>query len=203
MGNRPMKEIDEATISQWLDLDLENELDPSAKRELELCSRAQPELVAERRKMASLHEMLRQSRIAVSADFRSQVMSSLPEPAWRPRRAARFGGEWAPILGLMVILGLAAAWFLDSSAAGDTHAGGIAGAVADLLTTAVLAGSGLLFATWRGIGFGVEELLAGSRWNLAAFGAGVLCLNLLLYSLLKRRSARAEARSGSARDSGD
>ncbi len=184
-----MKEIDEATISQWLDLDLENELEPASKRELEQQLKARPELVAEQRMMAGLHEMLHQSKIAVQEDFSARVMESLPEPAWSPRQTSGWLSVWGFPAALVLSLGIGAFLILGGSAA-DSHMGGIFGAVADLLTSTLLAGSGLLFATWRGIGFGVEELLGGSKWNLAAFGAGVLCLNLLLYSLLKRRSAR-------------
>lgn len=185
-----MKEIDEATIREWLDLDLENELEPSARRELEKQLDARPDLAVERRKLAGLHEMLHQSKIEVRPDFAARVMEGLPEPVWRPRQTSGWLSVWGFPAALVLTLGLGAFLVLGGSAA-DSHMGGIFGAVADLLTSTLLAGSGLLFATWRGIGFGVEELLGGSRWNLAAFAAGVLCLNLLLYSLLKRRSARA------------
>ena len=68
----------------------------------------------------------------------------------------------------------------------------------------VLAGSGLLAASWKGFGLVFEEMLA-SPMSLGMFGVFVLCLNLLLVSMIRRRraTAPAEAAGGALRSLDD
>jgi hypothetical protein len=66
-------------------------------------------------------------------------------------------------------------------------------AVADLAATALLAGSGLLAASWTGVGAAVGELVGGSTGNLVAFVVLVAGIDLLLLSLLRRRPRLAES----------
>jgi hypothetical protein len=63
-----------------------------------------------------------------------------------------------------------------------------------MLRAAVQAGAGLLGASWKGIGLIIEEILA-SPASLGAFGFLVLCLNLLLFSLIRRRRLAGSVRS--------
>jgi hypothetical protein len=73
-------------------------------------------------------------------------------------------------------------------------------AVGSMLQAALLAGAGLLAASWKGIGLVFEEVIS-SPVSLGAFGFLVLCLNLLLVSLIRRkRPARAAARRPGAGD---
>ena len=73
---------------------------------------------------------------------------------------------------------------------------GIAFAVFDFFQVTALAGAGLLFATWRGVGLGLQELLADSGLSLMALAAVVLFLDLLFIALLRRKPpAVSEKRS--------
>ena len=63
----------------------------------------------------------------------------------------------------------------------------ILGSIADLLSTAALAGAGLLGATWRGVGLVLHDLLAGSPVTLIAFAATLVAINLLLWRMLRPR----------------
>jgi len=70
-----------------------------------------------------------------------------------------------------------------------------------LATAAVVAGAGLLGASWKGIGMVLDKVIS-SPVSLGAFGFLVLCLNLFLVSLIRRkRPAGAAAAQRSGRDS--
>ena len=55
--------------------------------------------------------------------------------------------------------------------------------------------AGLLSASWKGLGAGLQDVLGGSKWNLVAFGVLVLGVNALLFRLLRKRDRPAEAES--------
>jgi hypothetical protein len=59
-------------------------------------------------------------------------------------------------------------------------------ALGGMMRAAALAGAGLLGASWKGIGLIVEDIIS-SPVSLGAFGFLVVCLNLLLVSLVRRR----------------
>jgi hypothetical protein len=60
----------------------------------------------------------------------------------------------------------------------------------------VVAGAGLLGASWKGMGLILDRLIA-SPASLGAFGFLVLALNLFLFSLIRRRKpAGVMARRG-------
>jgi hypothetical protein len=64
--------------------------------------------------------------------------------------------------------------------------------------SAALAGAGLLGASWTGLGLVLDKVIS-SPVSLGAFGLLVLCLNLLLVSLIRRRRpAEAPARRSGA-----
>ena len=124
-------------------------------------------------------------------DFRAAVMSALPTAGWEARspRAWRFTAAVIVLLG-----GFAAALLVAGSAPAASGFGALA-AVGGMLQAAILAGAGLLGASWKGLGLVLDELLS-SPASLGAFGFLVLCLNLLLVSLIRRRRpAPAAARS--------
>jgi hypothetical protein len=107
-------------------------------------------------------------------------------------------------VAILLSLGCAAAVLVGLSAADLAPQGALPAAlaaIADLFGSAVLAGAGLLAASWRGLGIGLADLLAGSRSALLALALGVVGLNLLLWRLLRHpaRVARAERRTSSLR----
>ena len=189
-----MKHIEEATLREWMDLDVDGALDAPQKAQLTERLRADSELADERGSLESLHQLLAESRIAVEPGFQARVMAALPHPAWRRSTADRGIPAWGAPLAAMLVFALGAAWLLAGSGlltAGVV--GGTAVALLDLASTSVLAGSGLLFATWQGLGWGLGEVLGDSILNLVAFGTLVVCLNLLLVSMLRRPQAVAVA----------
>lgn len=187
-----MKNMDQALLREWVDLDLDGELPTASKETLRQEMSKHPELLQERQSLESLHGMLRETKMDARPQFADQVMAALPVAAWEKNSAPGRVPVWALPVALVVLMGTASSLILSSNLSGH-HVLETGLMLADLMKTSVLAGSGLLFATWRGMGFGVEEMVADSTLNLAAFGALVLCLNLLFVSLLRRRPAVARA----------
>ena len=60
-----MKHIEEATLREWMDLDVDGALDAPQKAQLTERLRADSELADERGSLESLHQLLAESRIAV------------------------------------------------------------------------------------------------------------------------------------------
>jgi anti-sigma factor RsiW len=178
--NRP----DHTTYREWLNLDADGMLSGEERARLENHLATCPECRRERGELAALDGLLRESRIAVRPDFRASVMSSLPPAGWEVRspRAWRF-----PAAAFVLLAGIAAALLSAGSVAGADASGlGTLAAVAELVWATVLAGAGLLKASWKGIGIVVGDVLS-SPLSLGVFGVFVLCLNLLLVSLLRRK----------------
>jgi len=184
-----MKYKDDVKWREWVDLDLDGTLGSTERAEFERLEQS-PELVAEHHQLRQLHTLLGEDRIAVCPGFQERVMAALPAAAWEPRNKEQLVPAWVLPFVLLLTFGGAAAAFLGSPL-GDSQAIGIATTILDFLQTATLAGAGLLFATWRGLGFGLGELFAGSEISLAIFGAAVLGLDLLLVSYLRRRRPAA------------
>lgn len=151
---------------------------------------ADSRLAAEAAGWRALHRVLREDRVAVREGFQQRVMAALPEPAWRTSRAR--SARLYPALVAALLACTVGATFLLSGLA-DQPLAGTGLALADFFQTTLLAGSGLLGATWVGLGFGLEKLFASSGVSLFAFGAAVLFLNLLFFSLLRRRGAAPAA----------
>lgn len=178
---------------QWLDACGEGSLDAAAASRLDAALAADPRLAAEKAQWQALHRALRDDRVAVRPGFTEKVMAALPAPAWGPAGAGR---AFAPALVAALLLCTLGATFLLSDLA-DQPLAGTGLALADFLQTTLLAGSGIVAATWVGLGFGLEELFAASGTSLVAFGLMVLFLDLLFLSLLRRRGpAPAAAKSG-------
>ena len=200
-----MKIFDEAAVREWVDLDLDGGLDPGAgeKSALEDSLAEHPELRAERRQLEVLHEMLAESRIAVRPDFAAAVVSDLPVASWERSLQSNRAPAWLLPLAMLVTLAVGAAAMLAFGGAGASHpALGTLGVVWDFVATTTLAGAGLLFATWRGVGLGVEQWVAESGLNMMALAAAVFFLDLLFLSLMRRRRTAVCEVDESRRDAG-
>jgi anti-sigma factor RsiW len=146
----------------------------------------------ERRELARLDELLVAASVPVRDGFRDEVVAALPSAAWESRHPA----SWAA--GVALVLGLGGGAFALTSGAGVSASplAEIFVAVLDLFRSSLLAGAGLLDASWRGLGLALGRLFDGSLVNLVAFGILVLGVDALFLRLLlktRRRVRRAAA----------
>jgi anti-sigma factor RsiW len=196
-----MNKPDCATFREWLDLDADGELAPERRGRLDRHLADCPTCEAERRDLERLGLALSNARLAVRPDFKESVMAALPAVGWEGR-APR---AWRLPAAVFALLAVAAALVLGVLAPGATAGSslvGAFGAVAGLLRATTLAGAGLLAASWKAGGLIVSEVIA-SPLALGAFTVLVLCLNLLLFTLLRRRRVvgvpAGEGRNGEPR----
>lgn len=174
---------DHETLKEWLNLDYEGALAPGERAlladHLALCSDCQ----RRRDQLGALDRLLAAERLPVRPTFRQAVMASLPAAGWESRapRAWRL-----PAAAVLFFGSLATA--LAVSGRGAESGPGLAPllAVAEMLKAATLAGAGLLNASWKGFGMVVGEVIA-SPVSLGMFAFLVICLNLLVFTLVRRR----------------
>jgi anti-sigma factor RsiW len=186
--NRP----DHSTYREWLDLDADGRLEGEEERarlEEHLASCA--ECREERQELRAFAGLLRRSAVEVRPDFRQAVMASLPTAGWEARAAS--ARTWRFPAAVLVLLGALGAGMLLAGTDPSSSGFSVLLAVGGLLRAAILAGAGLLAASWKGVGLVVERVIS-SPASLGAFGFLVLCLNLLLISLLRRKRPAAEAK---------
>lgn len=179
--NRP----DHSTYREWLNLEADDRLSRDERARLEEHLATCPECRNELRERRALDDLLLQNRVAVRSGFRDDVLAALPVAGWE----ARSPRTWSLPAAAFVLLGMIAAAVLvfHSSGFGSASSGLSAlFAVGGLFKATLLAGAGLLAATWKGAGLVFQELLS-SPVNLGMFGVLVLCLNLLLISMVRRR----------------
>jgi hypothetical protein len=153
-------------------------------------------------RMDGLDALLEAGRVPVREGFHARVMASLPSAGWEAaRRPARSAAFWRwPVAVLAALVALTRALVGMSStqlAPGGSFLGALA-ALADLFASSALAGAGLLGASWQGIGLVTSEILGEIPGGLVAFAVLVVCLNLLLLSLVRRRSARVSSDVGTS-----
>ena len=115
-------------------------------------------------------------------------MASLPTAGWEARAAQ----GWRFPAAVLVLLGALAAGLLVAGSVPSSSGFSTLLAVGSLFRAAVMAGAGLLAASWKGVGLVVERVIS-SPASLGAFGFLVLCLNLLLISLLRRKRPARQA----------
>ena len=143
----------------------------------------------ERTALARVSGLLAESRIAVRPDFRSAVMASLPPAGWESRHPRTWSFPLAACFLLATFAASAVVFFVGGGTSGAGAGAGLLGAavaIGNLLEAAVLAGAGLLTATWKGFGLAIGEALS-SPVRMILFGAVVVALNLLLISLLRKK----------------
>jgi predicted anti-sigma-YlaC factor YlaD len=181
------------TYLEWLYLEGDGGLTPGEASRLELHVRGCVECREERSAMAGLSRLLRESRVAPRKGFRREVMLSLPASGWESRSPR----SWLAAAAVLVaLLGSAVMVGLRAPAAGDPTVWGAVGAVTDLFRATLLAGGGLLTASWQSVGVAIERALGGSVWNLGVFALLVLGLDVLFLRLLIRASRRRAAAEG-------
>ncbi len=178
-----MKRPDHTTFREWLQLDADGHLPAPQRAELEQHLAACAGCRAEREDLLALEALLQKNRIPVRIDFKDTVLASLPTTGWENRHPKTWG---FPAAVFLLLAGIAAALF--GSAHLSTAGPGASAllAVADMLGSTVQAGAGLLAATWKGFGMVVGEVIA-SPGILVALAVLMISLNLLLFSLLRRR----------------
>lgn len=163
------------------------EADFEAELELDLAEQAKL-APNERAALARVSGLLAESRVAVRPDFRAAVMASLPPAGWESRHPRTWSFPLAACFLLATFAASAVVFFLGGGAGSGAGSAlfGAAASIGNLLQAAVLAGAGLLTATWKGFGMAIGEALS-SPVRMILFGAVVVGLNLLLISLLRRR----------------
>ena len=194
--NRP----DHSTFREWLNLDVDGMLEREERARLEEHLAGCEECRREREELIAFEKLLERSALPVRSGFADAVMSALPPAGWEARAPRTWRFPLAVAAMLMLVAGLMMAGSTSASAPSGLAA---LDAVGGMLRAATLAGAGLLGASWKGIGLIVEDVIS-SPVSLGAFGFLVLCLNLLLVSLLRRRrsSVAPEAAARGRRDHG-
>jgi hypothetical protein len=184
MSTHPQRRHD--LYEEWLELELDGRLAPEQQALLAAHARDCAACGAARVAQARLGALLSATAVEVAPGFRDRVLAALPAAGWESRHPR----SWRlPLAAFAVLGGLGAALVGMSSA--HLEGGSVLGALlalGGLVRAAALAGAGLLGASWKGVGLGVRELFA-SPLNLGVFGVLVLCLDLLLVSMVRRRRA--------------
>jgi anti-sigma factor RsiW len=181
--NRP----DHNTYREWLNLDVDGALGEEHRGQLTEHLAACAVCRAEREKLLAFAGLLQKNRVAVRPDFREQVLSSLPTAGWESRSPR----TWAFPAAVFVLLAGIAASVMGSRGPHSSLLSALA-AVSGMFRASAVAGAGLLAASWKGLGMAFAAVLS-SPVSLGAFGLAVVCLNLLLVSLLRKRRAAADA----------
>jgi anti-sigma factor RsiW len=187
--NRP----DHNIYREWLNLEADGRLGRDERARLEqhltACSACRSELDG----LRSLETLMIQTRMSVREGFRADVLAALPAVGWE----ARAPRTWGFPVALCVLLAVISAAVVGT-APGESSGLGALSAVFGMFRAAALAGSGLLAATWKGFGLVFEELIA-SPMSLGMFGVFVLCLNILLVMMIRRKRTEAPVLDDSRR----
>ncbi len=173
------------SASDWsflVDLAIEGKLDKQELGRLEERLDSDPALFAEHQTLGRLHEAMDKDKVEVPEGFTGRVMEGLPAASWEAAPAS----SWLMPLAAMLLFTLGASLLLGSSGLAESPIFGTGFALFDFLQTTTMAGAGLVVATWKGAGFGLEQLFAESGVNMVVLGAGILMLNLLLFHMLRR-----------------
>lgn len=177
-----MNRLDHTQFRDLLDLEVDGGLTAGQQASLDAHLAGCPECRAERAELLALLGLLQRARLEVQPGFRERVMAALPAAGWESRHPRTWtfpAAVCAALLGVGVCL----------LGAGSTRLGsfyGVMSALGGLLRAALVAGIGFTAASWRWFGMFVEQLL-GSPMSLVMFCVFVLCLNLALVTLIRRR----------------
>ena len=187
--NRP----DHSTFREWLNLDADGSLAPGERARLHEHLAGCDECRREREELAAFQRLFERSALPVRSGFADSVMAALPHAGWEGKSPRTWTFPLAAAAMLMLVAG-----FVVAGSTSGTAPSGLAAldALGGMLRAAALAGAGLLGASWKGIGLIVEDIIS-SPVSLGAFGFLVVCLNLLLVSLVRRRRPSAAPASAS------
>jgi predicted anti-sigma-YlaC factor YlaD len=190
-----MKRPDHNTYREWLNLDVDGVLPEESRAELAEHLAACSACRTERDALLGFESLLRKARVPVREDFRSQVLSSLPTAGWESRSPR----TWALPAAVFLLLAGVSATVMGGR---GPHASLLSAlsAVTGMLRASAVAGAGLIAASWKGLGMAVAAALS-SPVSIGVFGIFVLCLNLLLVSLLRRRRSMSSGALGAMRSS--
>jgi hypothetical protein len=196
------RQIDHSTYQEWLHSELDGALTTGERSQLRdhlvYCDQCK----AEKEELIQLERLLADSHLPVRAEFCDEVMASLPASGWE----ARFPKSWIAALVAVVMLVAGAAALISSVGSGLEPAVPLAGAfvaILEMLQSSVLAGAGLLTASWKGLGLAFQELLGGSIWNLLAISALVFAVDFLLIRMLVRQGRPAAERASQSKSGQD
>jgi hypothetical protein len=150
-------------------------------RHLGGCEICRADLEIERSLLLGFSEL----RVVARTGFAQEVAASLPSPHWGRQKPI----SWAWPVAAMVTFTLAAVGLgIGSSSALSS----LVSTLTDLAATSLLAGAGLLGATWRGFGLAVRSAFAGHPVALLGLAAACGASFFGLYRfLLRPRWARA------------
>ena len=142
-----------------------------------------------------LNRLLMRDSLTVREGFVDQIMARLPKPPWQPSiRERRSTKQWLLAGALAIALASVGGLLLRSDPATSSVLGSVA-ALVDLVVGTLLAGAGLLAASWSGLRTTVGGAVAESPSLIAALGLAVVLLNLVLFRLLRRRRAAVGGRA--------
>ncbi len=173
---------------EWLYLEADGGLAGSDRALLQRHLLSCAECRREREQLPALFDLLSSGRVEVREDFADRVMSSLPPAGWE----ARHPRTWtAAAAVLAVLIGLSA--LLVGLSGGELEGVGAVVAIAELFRSTITAGSGLLAASWHGLGMAIGEVVVGSPVQTGVFALFVLGVNVLFVRLLMRSWRRPVA----------
>jgi len=138
--------------------------------------------------------LLEGSRIEAGDGFVASVMSRLGAPAWGRRAVS----PWLAAAAIVLLLATAAVVLLSGSSEAGVAATSLA-AVLDLASSALLAGAGLIGASWSFLSLPARAAFGDSTAASVATLAALLALAFVLRRSLRRRRATAPASAGSDR----
>lgn len=196
---RETERTDHDRYREWLALGT-GEIGALERRQLDAHLAGCAECRSERRAFDRMDDVLAERRIDVRDGFRGDVLRSLPAAGWEscaPR-------SWRLPVAVLLLLGAAAGLLLglhSAQAAPGAPLAGAFGAVADAFATGALAGAGMLWASWRGVGMVLDS--AVSPGLVAALVILVVCVDVLLLSLVVRRGRTRSAAGVAARPSAE
>lgn len=196
-----MATVDRTVLEDWLHQELDGELGGFEQQQLEQALAGSEELRLERQALQSLDQQLALSRISVREGFADEVLADLPAAAWESRSRRAWRVPLALLAGLVaVVLGIGYGSGM-SSATPQTGLAGVLASVADLFQAAVLAGTGLLGFSWKGLRLAFQELLLDQPAAFAGMVLLLVGLNVLLYLGLRRHRRPGGAVARSSNDS--